>query len=118
MMELVLYMEGDVFAMLRCKCGSCEYIPMSDLDSHTEKYCILKDGVTPICTECNTPHTDKVICKEAPTGKLNLPKCPTCNSTNIEKISTGKKLVGFAAVGVFSSNFGKSMKCKNCGYKW
>ena len=48
----------------------------------------------------------------------NTPKCPTCGSTNVEKISTTKKTVEFVAVGVFSSNFGKTMHCKNCGYKW
>lgn len=48
----------------------------------------------------------------------NKPKCPTCGSTNIEKISTTSKAIGFVAVGVFSSNFGKTMHCKNCGYKW
>lgn len=48
----------------------------------------------------------------------NKPKCPTCGSINIQKISTGKKAIGFVAVGVFSSNFGKTMECKNCGYKW
>ena len=48
----------------------------------------------------------------------NTPKCPTCGSTNIEKISTTKKAVGFVAVGIFSSNFGKTMHCKQCGYKW
>ncbi|MBQ8825121.1 MAG: hypothetical protein IJZ64_07855 [Ruminococcus sp.] len=48
----------------------------------------------------------------------NTPKCPTCNSTNVAKISTAKKAFGFAAVGIFSSNFGKTMECKNCGYKF
>ena len=48
----------------------------------------------------------------------NTPKCPTCGSTNVEKISTTKKAVGFVAVGIFSSNFGKTMRCKQCGYKW
>ena len=48
----------------------------------------------------------------------NTPECPTCGSTNIEKISAGKEGSGFVAVGVFSSNFGKTMHCKNCGYKW
>ena len=48
----------------------------------------------------------------------NIPKCPTCGSTNIEKISTTSKAIGFVAVGVFSSNFGKTMHCKQCGYKW
>ena len=48
----------------------------------------------------------------------NTPKCPTCGSTNVEKIPIDKKAIGFIAVGVFSSNFGKTMYCKNCGYKW
>lgn len=50
--------------------------------------------------------------------QANIPKCPTCGSTNVSKISAGKKAVGFATVGLFSSNFGKTMECKNCGYKW
>lgn len=48
----------------------------------------------------------------------NTPKCPTCGSTNIEKISLGKKAVGGALFGLFSSNVRKSMHCKSCGYKW
>ena len=48
----------------------------------------------------------------------NKPRCPTCGSTNIEKISLGKKAVGGALFGIFSSNVRKSMHCKNCGYKW
>lgn len=50
--------------------------------------------------------------------KANVPRCPTCGSTNVEKISTAKKAFGFAMAGLFSSNLGKTMKCKNCGYKW
>lgn len=50
--------------------------------------------------------------------KSNIPKCPTCGSTNIKPISTTKKAIGFATFGVFSNNFGKTMECKNCGYKW
>lgn len=51
-------------------------------------------------------------------SQQNIPTCPTCGSTNVCKISTTKKAIGFAAVGIFSSNFGKSMCCRNCGYKW
>ena len=51
-------------------------------------------------------------------NESNIPKCPTCGSTNICKISTGKKALGFVTVGIFSSNFGKTMECKQCGYKW
>lgn len=48
----------------------------------------------------------------------NIPKCPTCQSTKIKKISDLKKATGFMMVGIFSSNFGKTMECENCGYKW
>lgn len=48
----------------------------------------------------------------------SVPKCPTCGSTNVEKISTAQKAFGFALVGLFSSNLGKTMHCKDCGYKW
>lgn len=48
----------------------------------------------------------------------NTPRCPTCNSTNVQKISVAQKATGFALVGIFSSNFGKTMQCKNCGYKF
>lgn len=32
----------------------------------------------------------------------NQPKCPTCGSTNIEKISVAKKAVGAFGFGLFS----------------
>ena len=48
----------------------------------------------------------------------SLPKCPTCHSTNIEKISTGKKIKGSLLFGVLSSDVRNTMHCKNCGAKW
>lgn len=50
--------------------------------------------------------------------QVNIPKCPTCGSTNIEKISAGKKIKGSMLFGIFSSDVRKTMHCKNCGYKW
>ena len=48
----------------------------------------------------------------------NIPKCPTCGSTNIEKISTSRKITGGLFFGLFSSDVRKTFHCKNCGYKW
>lgn len=48
----------------------------------------------------------------------NTPKCPTCNSTNITKISTTSKVVGAVAFGLFSKTARSQFKCNNCGYKW
>ncbi len=48
----------------------------------------------------------------------NVPKCPTCGSLKVDKISTNKKVVGSALFGLFSSDVRNNMYCKNCGYKW
>lgn len=50
--------------------------------------------------------------------KQNIPKCPTCGSTNIKKISGTKRWLSAGLFGLASSNIGKSMCCQNCGYKW
>ena len=48
----------------------------------------------------------------------NIPRCPTCNSSDVEKISTTKKILGGAIFGSFSSDVRNTMHCKNCVYKW
>lgn len=48
----------------------------------------------------------------------NMPKCPTCGSHNIERISGMKRFVSTGLFGLTSSNIGKTMHCKNCGCKW
>lgn len=56
--------------------------------------------------------------KQAEAEKQNIPKCPTCKSTNIKKISGTKRFVSTGIFGLGSSNVGKSFECCNCGYKW
>ena len=46
------------------------------------------------------------------------PRCPQCNSTNIQKISTTDRAVSVAMVGVASGKIGKQYKCKNCKHMW
>lgn len=48
----------------------------------------------------------------------NVPKCPTCGSTNIEKIRASKRWITVGLFGLGSSDAGKSMRCRDCGYKW
>ena len=45
---------------------------------------------------------------------LNQPKCPTCGSTNVKKISDFTQL---SDMFTFHGNY-KQFRCKNCGYKW
>lgn len=49
---------------------------------------------------------------------LNKPKCPTCGSTNVKKISGTAKVAGAAMFGLFSKTARSQFKCDNCGYKW
>lgn len=112
----------------------------NEVDKKLIRKCILcgREYVKPqaICPKCNMPLMKlsdyerldmesnraklqkEVERQEKVQREQNIPKCPTCGSTNVHKISTGKKALGFATVGIFSSNFGKTMECKQCGYKW
>ena len=49
---------------------------------------------------------------------INIPKCPTCSSTNIRKISTTRKVAGAIGFGLLSKTAKSQFECKNCGYKW
>ena len=48
----------------------------------------------------------------------NIPRCPTCGSTNIEKITITSKVVGGALFGLLSSDVRRTFHCRNCDYKW
>lgn len=48
----------------------------------------------------------------------NVPRCPTCGSDKIKKISTTRKVLAFEMVGFASHTIGKTFECRKCGYKW
>ena len=50
--------------------------------------------------------------------QLNIPRCPTCNSTNIKKISDLRRGTHAVAWGLFSKTARSQFECKNCGYKF
>lgn len=50
--------------------------------------------------------------------KENQLKCPVCNSTDIEKITTLDRSVSLAMVGLASGKIGKQYKCKKCKHMW
>lgn len=51
-------------------------------------------------------------------ASINVPKCPTCGSTSVKKISTMSKVAGATMFGLFSKTARSQFKCENCGYKW
>lgn len=52
------------------------------------------------------------------TESSNIPKCPTCSSTNIRKIGAVESGASIALFGIFSKKINKTFKCKDCGYTW
>jgi hypothetical protein len=52
------------------------------------------------------------------TQSSNVPKCPTCGSTNIKRISTASRAVSIGLFGLLSGKIGKNYECRNCKAKW
>lgn len=81
------------------------------------------------CPKCNKNYYVSDYITKCPTCKsllqyslqqiqINTPKCPTCGSTQIKKISATSKVFGAAMFGLFSKTAKSQFCCKNCGYKW
>lgn len=62
-------------------------------------------------------HNDELL-ENDKVKQANIPKCPTCGSTDIKKISVMSKAVGATMFGLFSKTARSQFKCKNCGYEW
>lgn len=119
MFQLVSYNNESKRAMIRCNCDRCatDYANYDIMETHQDNYFKLKDGITLTCKKCGAVHTDPIVIKENQDNGY-MPHCPACNSLKTRQISTAKKAVGLAALGVFSSSFGKQRECLNCGYKF
>ena len=76
-------------------------------------------------------HRDEILAKQSAEfdakmthGKAILeeqsrvPKCPTCQSTNIRKMGGIERGASIYAFGIFSKKINKTFKCQNCGYTW
>ena len=63
-----------------------------------------------------TPNTSQSVLVNS--VRITGPKCPTCGSYNVRKISLGSKAVGGAMFGLFSSDIRNTYRCDQCGYKW
>lgn len=68
--------------------------------------------------DSNEEYFDRIKKHTINNKQKNIPKCPTCGSPDIQKISGTKRWVTTGLFGVASGDLGKTMVCKNCGYKW
>lgn len=62
-------------------------------------------------------HYDEILRNEMQEEK-NVPKCPTCQSTNLKKITVTSKAMNTALFGIFGTKRHKTFHCNNCGYEW
>ena len=91
-------------------CGNNEYRVIED-----------KGGIFYVCERCGyvyeiKPRDERYNVQQNISS--NIPKCPTCGSANIKKITAGQKLGGMIGFGIFSKTARSQFECKNCGYKW
>lgn len=85
------------------KCGNETYL---ESENEYEKVIICEK-----CAECYVVEQKKI-------KQSNTPKCPTCSSTNIKKVSGTSKAVSVAMFGLLSQKVKKTFHCNNCGYEW
>lgn len=71
----------------------------------------------PVCglSVINTPFMMEEARRER---EANIPKCPTCGSTKIKKVSATSKAVSVGLFGLFSQKVKKTWHCNSCGYEW
>lgn len=77
------------------------------------------------CLNCNRPlenYSDEECYErqkqQREINNLNKPKCPTCGSTNIKRISDVRKAAHALTFGLFSATARSQFECLNCHYKW
>lgn len=85
-------------------------------DKSKYKYSCLKQKERDERVEYRNSHPEKFIPNPQP--QPNIPKCPTCGSTNIKKISSLSRAAHGYAFGLFSKTARSQFECKNCSYKW
>ena len=89
-------------------CGNNEYKAIEN-----------QGGVFIVCQKCG--YVDELIPRNKQPQQpqpQNIPKCPTCGSTNIRKIGTGERAVSVIGLGLLSKKINKTWKCNSCGHTW
>ena len=107
------FITSPVFGilMVACTCWMC-YEGAKQYNKELEEYNLAKSDFE--------KYQKEVVWKQEQRARdeaLKI-KCPQCNSTKIERISTTSRVASVAAVGVASGKIGKQYKCKNCKHMW
>lgn len=71
------------------------------------------------CEICGYPYANETYAPSlSDSDSKYTPKCPTCGSPDVERISGAEKFGSALLNGLFSTKIRKSYKCNNCKYLW
>lgn len=76
------------------------------------------DNVTGKCDVCGFTNESLRPKPESTHPTTNLPKCPTCGSTDIDKITAFDRGVAAGVFGMISKTARSQFRCLKCGYMW
>lgn len=110
--------------MKKIKCPSCNKeildnvraCPYCGFDEISSYLLYLEKEKQSKYIDCTSFHNNVPI--QPQTQPQNVPKCPTCGSTNVRKMGGVERGASIAAFGIFSKKINKTFKCGNCGYTW
>lgn len=90
-----------------------------DYDKATNYYMLVTGCDKSIAREAVLKYVNDLEHVKSRIPQLNIPQCPICQSTDLSKISTTKKVAKIATFGLYGAgDIGKTWKCNNCGSKF
>lgn len=111
------YQLPEIRTGVECFCGNSSNsiinIPENALSSMQETQQI-ESGNTVANTKMHQAHNTDY----SSSSSNFTPRCPTCGSTNVHRISLASKAIGGYLFGIYSSNIRNTFECYNCRYKW
>ena len=104
------YMQGLRNLRDKCNLELSDTVTLANIIKETKK----------VPKEYNSDQNSEYrkILSQLETSNQNIPKCPTCGSTNIKKISASRKMLGAIGFGLLSKTARSQWECNNCGNKW
>lgn len=123
-------------------CGNCGYMNEITKQDFIDNFqcpdcncleCTLEENKNLLATRCKncnrqtivlekhttTDHRSSQLEKQNnPTPTTGTPKCPTCQSADIKRISVTAKVTNATLFGLFGNRRKKTFHCNSCKYEW
>lgn len=101
----------------------CSYCKNDSGKTYEELQNLQEEGHIEICKNCGKEiivmsKYEEILSNKAIREEQIKPKCPTCGSTNLSKVSAMSKVGSVAMFGLLSQKVKKTWHCNNCKYEW